>query len=173
MSASARAWYHSHPCLTPSTSRSPSLRKATASFATTILGGSPTTPPSLVCLDSPQSSESKVNVYHTPALKGDTGGPTGAGGRALDDASGLYPRWAALQSSPRSAQALSRARPSFPSDTGYVERTVQLECYWLDDDGCTTCDANSDGVISAEESWNDPDLLALGGIDAVDRTATA
>jgi hypothetical protein len=147
-----------------------------AFFATTMLGGAPNTPPSLICLDSPQNSWSETQVYHNPALKGNSGGPTGAGGRALDDASGLYVRWTAFMSfGSTSLQRYGDLRkgfqspPSIASDTGYVERTTQLDCFWMDDNGCATCDANSDGVITPAESWNDPDLTALGGINAVDQ----
>jgi len=43
-----------------------------AFVAATKLGGSPTTPPSNVCLDSPQTSESITTVYNNPPLKGDS-----------------------------------------------------------------------------------------------------
>jgi hypothetical protein len=142
-----------------------------AFVAVARLGGSPDTPPSKVCLDSPQSGESVTNVvYHNPPLKGDAGGPVGVGGRALDDGSGLYVRWTVLQSI--GSISLNRAGdlrkpyqspPSIPSDTGYVERIVQLECFWMDDDGCTACDGDTSGFISPEESWADPDLLAMTG----------
>jgi hypothetical protein len=143
-----------------------------AFVAATKLGGSPTTPPSSVCLDSPQSSESITTLYNNPPLNG-----VDANWDGLDDNSGLYVRWTALQSvgstslnQPGDLRKSFQSPPSFPSDTGYVERFVQLECYWLDDNGCSMddCDANDDGYISAEESWNDPDLWAMGGIDNVD-----
>ena len=87
----------------------------------------------------------------------------------IDDAAGLYPRWTTFQSMVDLRKPF-QSPPSFPSDTGYVERTLQLDCYWLDANGCSLadCDRNGDGFISAEESWNDPDLGALGGINAVD-----
>ncbi|MCJ7491914.1 MAG: hypothetical protein MUP15_07175 [Dehalococcoidia bacterium] len=145
-----------------------------AFVAATKLGGAPTTPPSNVCLDSPQTSESITTLYNNPPLNG-----VDANWDGLDDNSGLYVRWTALQSvgstslnQPGDLRKSFQSPPSFPSDTGYVERFVQLECYWLDDDGCDAthgdCDADDSGFISPEESWNDPDLVTLGGKTHVD-----
>jgi hypothetical protein len=102
----------------------------------------------------------------------------------IDDAAGLYPRWTIYKSIGASQFGQAgdlrkpyQSPPSFPSDTGYVERVVQLECFWMDSNGCDAthgaCDGSipgnpADGVIGAAESWNDPDLLALGGIGVVD-----
>ena len=110
--------------------------------ATTKLGGSPEfpSPAGALCLDSPQSSTSITGtlteeVYSTPLLAGvDSDADT------LDDASGLYPRWTAFQNNNPINQGDSRkprtSPPSIASDTNYVERVVDLQCYWLDDDGC-------------------------------------
>jgi len=107
----------------------------------------------------------------------------------IDDATGLYPRWEIFQSMGQSQFGLTgdirkpyQSPPSFPSDIGYVERTLQLECYWMDADGCYTdvgntkpCDSplasppgNNNGYIEASESWNDYDLVQLGGYGVVD-----
>jgi hypothetical protein len=95
------------------------------------------------------------------------------GGAAPDgivDGNGLYPRWTIFQS--QGSTSLARAGdlrkvfkspPSIVSDTGYVERIIDLQCFWMDDDGCTTCDGNSDTIISETESWTDDDMPA--GID--------
>ena len=149
-------------------------------FATTQLGGSPTAPPSKVCLDSPQSSTSDTSVYNNPPPAGATdGGPTGEviGGepRPLDNNSGLFLRWTVFKSAGSSSLSVAsdlrkyyKTPPSIASDTGYVERTLQLDCFWMDDNGCPGC-AGADNIITAQESWQDPDLLAMGGIDAVDK----
>ena len=109
----------------------------------------------------------------------------------IEDANGLYARWTAFQSvglsalqQPGDVQKSYKSPPSIASDTGYVERIVDLQCFWLDEDGCATCDGSDitafggpasntghpDGYINEKESWNDPDLVAApwGGIDAVD-----
>jgi len=106
----------------------------------------------------------------------------------IEDANGLYARWTVFQSVGTSSLQLAgelrlsyKGSPSIPSDTGYVERLVDLQCYWLDDDGCDNCDSQTVGepgygYIDEVESWQDPDLLAYAdthlpvrhGIDAVD-----
>jgi len=103
----------------------------------------------------------------------------GADPDGKEDGAGLYPIWNIYKSGGPASTGKDgdirkpfQSPPSFPSDTGYVERTVQLECYWMDSNGCATCDGSipgqpADGVISAEESWNDPDMPA-GGIGAID-----
>jgi len=145
--------------------------------ATTKLGGSPAfpSPASALCLDSPQSSTSITGtvteeVYSTPLAAGvDSDADT------LDDNSGLYPRWTAFQNANSFNQGDSRkpfkSPPSIASDTTYVERVVDLQCYWLDQaasapatSGCPTCDGDASGYISATESVNDPDMPA--NIDA-------
>ena len=150
----------------------------TTFVAQTKLGGSPDTPPSSVCLDTPQSSTSVTTLYNNPPLANATaGGPAGEGGVALDNNSGLYARWTILQS--QGSSSLARVgdlrksytgSPSIPSDIGYVERIIDLQCFWIDDDGCAACDANTDTIISETESWNDPDFTAagIGGIDVAD-----
>ncbi len=118
-----------------------------------------------------------------------------------DDGAGLYTRWIISEANPDSrAQlgvppamatmvapyAIPPVGPSFPSDTGpdsklqqpiggYVERTVELGCFWIDANGCTTagaqpCDGSlvgsghpADGYIDAAESRQDADMPA--GID--------
>ena len=95
----------------------------------------------------------------------------------LNDNSGLYARWTILQSQGSSSlQRIGDLRksyqnpPSIGSDVGYVERIIDLQCFWMDDNGCAGCDgADSDTAISEVESWNDLDLAALGGINAVDQ----
>jgi hypothetical protein len=155
--------------------------------AQTKLGGSPTTPPSKLCLDSPQTSTSITTLYNNPPLAGNTGGPTGAGGRVLDDNSGLYARWTILQSMGSTSLAKSgdlrkdyQSPPSFPSDTGYVERIIDLQCFWIDDDGCGAetgdqClnddDDDGDTVVNdgCPKVGNLPETVALGQCnDAVD-----
>jgi len=98
------------------------------------------------------------------------------GGAADDgkvDGDGLYARWTILQS--QGSASLARAgdlrksytgSPSLPSDIGYVERIIDLQCFWIDEDGGAP--AGADGVISEVDSWQDPDLLALGTIGTVD-----
>ena len=98
------------------------------------------------------------------------------GGAADDgkvDGDGLYARWTILASQGSSSLArLGDLRksytgsPSIPSDIGYVERIIDLQCFWIDEDGGAP--AGADGVISEVESWQDPDLLALGTIGTVD-----
>jgi hypothetical protein len=143
-----------------------------AFVAQTQLGGSPDTPPSKVCLDSPQTSTSITHVYNTPPLRGKTGGPAGVGGRDMDDGSGLYARWTIFGSRGSSSLNLFsdlrksyQSPPSLPSDTGYVERIVQLECFWIDDTDCgTACRKDSDNsYMTPDESMWDPDLLAMTG----------
>jgi len=108
----------------------------------------------------------------------------------LDDGSSLYPRWTIFQSMGESQFGLTgdirkshKSPPSFPSDRGYVERTLQLDCYWMDFDGCFTdvdgtvpCDSptasppgNNNNYIEASESWNDYEFQQMGGYDAVDK----
>jgi hypothetical protein len=139
--------------------------------ATTKLGGSPAypQPASAVCLDSPQSSNSITGVVGTPIYS--TGPLAGADANTdgLDDNSGLYPRWTAFQNANALGQGDSRkpfaSPPSIASDTNYIERTIDLQCYWLDDDGTAdTADPNSIGYITSEESLLDTDMPV--GIDA-------
>jgi len=99
----------------------------------------------------------------------------GAADDGIVDGNGLYPRWTILQSMGSTSLNKSgdlrkdyMSPPSIPSDTGYVERIIDLQCFWMDDDGCDTCDADSSGYLSEVETWNDPDLLAMGGIGTVD-----
>jgi len=141
--------------------------------AQTQLGGSAAAPPSKICLDSPQTSESNTKVYNAPPLVAD-----GVDADTLADSSGIYARWTIFQS--RGSSSLNYngdlrkdyvSPPSFPSDTGYVERTLQLECFWMDGDGClgTTCQKDGDNrFITPEESMFDDDLVALGGRDFLD-----
>jgi len=151
-----------------------------AFVAATKLGGSPTTPPSSVCLDSPQTSESITNLYNNPSLAGNSaGGPVGAAGRALDNNSGLYARWTILQSQGSSSLAKSgdlrkdyKSPPSLPSDTGYVERIIDLQCFWIDDNGCgpesvdqclNANDDDGDTVVNDGcPAVNIPETVALG-----------
>jgi len=100
------------------------------------------------------------------------GGAAPSGG---EDANGLYARWTVFQSDPDDRKAF-QSPPSFPSDTGYVERIVDLQCYWMDHDGCfkdaantVPCNDDGNGWIDEQESWEDWDLQQLGGIDAVDK----
>jgi len=148
-----------------------------AYVAQTQLGGAPDTPPSKVCLDSPQNSESITTVYNNPLPYAVGDGDLDNDG--LNDYSGLYPRWTIFQSKGSSSlNAVTDLRksyqspPSLPNDMGYVERTIQLECFWIDGNGCDAthgdCDADDSDYISPEESWNDPDLVALGGKTDVD-----
>ena len=143
---------------------------AGALVATTRQGGSPVFPSAAgyVCVDSPQTTTSTTTVYSNPALKGD------ANSDSIDDATGLYPRWAAFQSDPDDRKS-RQSPPSIASDTGYVERIVQLQCYWLDEDGCwkdeaktESCDTNGDGYIGPQESMQDYELAQMGGISTVD-----
>jgi hypothetical protein len=111
----------------------------------------------------------------------------------IDDGTGLYARWAIFQSNP-DARMTFQNQPSFPSDQGmdsklqnptggYIERTLDLECFWHSATGvqgngaadtlkhdATTGDivAGSDGEISAAESHADPTLVAMGGYAAID-----
>ncbi len=73
----------------------------------------------------------------------------------IDDASGLYPRWTIFQSEGDDRKSF-KSPPSIASDTGYVERTIDLQCFWMDANGAP--DINGDGVISAQESRADPDM---------------
>jgi hypothetical protein len=66
--------------------------------------------------------------------------------------------------------------PSFPSDSGYVERIVDLQCFWMDKTGCFKnsptsgpCNDDGNGWIDEQESWEDYELVQLGGIDVVDK----
>ena len=145
---------------------SPTVSGNQAFVAQTQLGGAPDTPPSKVCLDSPQNSTSITTVYVNP--------PVAAG-------AGLYARWTIFASKGSSSLNLIgdlrksyQSPPSLPSDIGYVERTIQIECFWEDQDVCadndslptgnpTSCDDDNSGFISPEESWDDAHLVALGG----------
>ncbi|MCJ7491999.1 MAG: hypothetical protein MUP15_07615, partial [Dehalococcoidia bacterium] len=150
---------------------SPTVSGNQAFVAQTQLGGAPDTPPSKVCLDSPQNSTSITTVYVNP--------PVAAG-------AGLYARWTIFASKGSSSLSLigdlrksHQSPPSLPSDIGYVERTIQIECFWEDQDVCadndslptgnpTSCDDDNSGFISPEESWHDAHLVALGGKPHVD-----
>jgi len=93
------------------------------------------------------------------------------GGAAPDgkvDGDGLYARWTILAS--QGSASLARfgdlrksytGEPSIPSDIGYMERIIDLQCFWIDEDGGAP--AGADGVISETESWTDDDMPA--GID--------
>jgi hypothetical protein len=99
---------------------------------------------------------------------------------SIGDADGLYARWTLFQSMgssglniPGDMQKSYAGTPSFPSDSGYVERYIDLECYWLDADGCPTCDTDpvgdpGHGFIDEVESWSDQDLVDRGTINAFD-----
>jgi hypothetical protein len=150
--------------------------------ATTKLGGNPAfpSPASGLCLDSPQSSTSITGtlteeVYSTPLLAGVDANTDG-----LDDNSGLYPRWTAFQNANALNQADSRkprtSPPSIASDTGYVERTIDLQCYWLDGDGCwtnagntLTCDAQCTNALNDDPA--DDGGLVNDGCPQVGATA--
>jgi len=164
---------------------SPTVNGHQTFVAQTQLGGAPDTPPSKVCLDSPQTSESITTVYNNPPMKNADVGADG-----LDDASGLYARWTIFGS--RGSSSLNvfsdlrksyQSPPSLPSDIGYVERIIQLECFWEDQYDCFTdeartlpCDSpdasppgDDSGFVSPEESWNDWHLrVQLGGKAHVD-----
>jgi len=155
--------------------------------AQTQLGGAPDSPPGSLCLDSPQSSTSITTPYNNPPA---------AGGSGVIGGAGLYARWTIFRSQgnsqlarPGDLRKVFKSPPSIASDTGYVERTIDLQCFWMDTDGCFTdaantpakaCDkltasppGNGDDIISEVESWNDYDLVNLagvgvGGIDQVD-----
>jgi len=100
----------------------------------------------------------------------------------IEDANGLYARWTVFQSvGISSLQTAGEIRksyqspPSLVSDIGYVERIVDLQCFWLDDNGCfkdaansVPCNDDGNGYIDEKESWEDYNLVQLGGIDAVD-----
>ena len=73
----------------------------------------------------------------------------------IDDASGLYPRWTIFQSDADDRKSF-KSPPSIASDIGYVERTIDLQCFWMDANGAP--DINGDGVISAQESRLDPNM---------------
>ena len=60
--------------------------------AQTKLGGSPDSPPSPVCLDSPQSSESVTKVYNNPPNEGDIDGVCTRATQTCADA-GIYGMW--------------------------------------------------------------------------------
>jgi hypothetical protein len=100
-----------------------------------------------------------------------------------EDANGLYARWTVFQSVGTSSLQIAaelrksyKSPPSFVSDTGYVERLVDLQCFWMDNNGCyktadtsQPCNSGTDAWIDENESWLDYDLVhGLGGIDAVD-----
>lgn len=117
-------------------------------------------------------------------------------GDGKDDGQGIYARWTIAQSNPDARQPYSDGTvgPSFPQDGGpdsklqnpiggYVERTLQLGCFWHDSNGCFTnaggtisCDGSlvgsghgaADGYFDAAESQQDYDLQQLGGMAAVD-----
>jgi len=65
----------------------------------------------------------------------------------IDDGTGLYARWTIFQSNPDGRLTFA-SPPSFPSDQGmdtkgqdpsggYIERTLDLECFWHDANGCS------------------------------------
>ena len=135
--------------------------------AQTQLGGSAGTPPSKICLDSPQTSESNTKVYNAPPLVAD-----GVDADSLADSSGIYARWTIFQSKGSASLNYNgdlrkpyEGLPSFPSDNNYVERTLQLECFWMDGTACgSQCQRDGDNrFISPEESFWDPDLLTFTG----------
>ena len=100
----------------------------------------------------------------------------------IEDANGLYARWTVFQSVGISSLQIAgenrlsyKSPPSIASDIGYVERIVDLQCFWMDNDGCfedagntNPCNDDGNAYIDEVESWDDYDLLALGGIDALD-----
>jgi len=100
----------------------------------------------------------------------------------IEDANGLYARWTVFQSVGISSLQIAgdvrksyKSPPSLVSDVGYVERIVDLQCYWLDNDGCfkdsgnlVPCNDDGNGYIDEKESWDDYDLEQLGGIEVVD-----
>ena len=109
----------------------------------------------------------------------------GAAARApdgIEDANGLYARWTAFQSVGISSLQIAgenqksyKSPPSIVSDVGYVERLVDLQCFWMDIDGCfkdaantVPCNDDGNGWIDEVESWDDYDLGQLGGIAALD-----
>jgi len=142
--------------------------------ATLIIACPATTPPGLYpvvvkAIDVPTAGfESKPSDNaQRKVITVRCGGPADDG---IVDGNGLYARWTILQSMGSTSLNKSgdlrkdyKSPPSIPSDSGYVERIIDLQCFWIDDDGCTTCDADSNGYLSEVESWNDPDLLAMGG----------
>ena len=121
-------------------------------------------PPYTEIKASDNAQRSVISVWCGPGA-GTPDSPT------IDDGNGLYARWTILQS--QGSTSLARASdlrkvytstgPSIPSDIGYVERIIDLQCFWIDADGCLTCDQNSDTIISETDSWTDDDMPA--GID--------
>ncbi len=103
-------------------------------------------------------------------------------GDGTDDGTGLFPKWVIALSNPDSRQDGnlfaspppygSLLPPSFPQDGGpdsklqqpigtYVERVLQVGCYFETSDGCKTssgggsCDTNADGYLTAAETQRD------------------
>jgi hypothetical protein len=137
--------------------------------AQTKLGGAPNTPPSKLCLDTPQTSESITLVYNNPPTQGDVGLPAG------DDGNGLYARWTILQS--LGSTSLNKggdlrkdyaSPPSIVSDTGYVERIIDLQCFWIDKDGCGA----EGGAQCADNVDSDFDTVVNDGCPAVGTAET-
>lgn len=118
---------------------------------------------------------------------------TAPAGDTVDDATGLYARWTLFTSG--GDYRTGFAQPTDPSpgtsmpgdimpnavaievpEGGKMERTVRLECFWMDANGCQktgggSCDTNAtplSGWIDDEESHLDSNLVALGGYDTVD-----
>jgi hypothetical protein len=88
----------------------------------------------------------------------------------IEDNTGLYSSFTSYVSEADLRKSVSPAfRPAtgIVSDTGYVERYTDQECRWYDIDDDAP-DADLDGWISGPESLLDPDLVALGGVAAVD-----
>jgi len=75
-----------------------------------------------------------------------------------DDAANVYPRWSTVTSTNDYRKSGSTPRDSgLPSDTQFVERLVEANCFWLDGDGTS---GGGDGMISPDESKADDDYLA-------------
>jgi len=88
----------------------------------------------------------------------------------IDDNTGLYSSFNSATSEAdlrKSGSAATRPATGIASDTGYVERWAAPDCFWYDGDDDAP-DTNGDGWISGSESLTDPDLVALGGVAAVD-----
>jgi len=127
----------------------------------------------LKAVDAPTSPNGEALASNNVALRTikvwcwASSGNHSAAQDGIDDAAGLYATFTGFNSSADLRKPF-KSPPSFPSDTDYRERFVDDACYWMDDDGCPTCDADSDGTITPAESMNDPDLVALGGIATID-----
>ncbi|MDI6858180.1 MAG: dockerin type I domain-containing protein [Dehalococcoidia bacterium] len=62
----------------------------------------------------------------------------------IDDNTGLYPRWTAFRSNPDDRMPFA-IPPDSRGDTRFGERTIDLQCYWIDGNGAT--DDNGNGYI--------------------------